>query len=114
MIQDMGGILEQAAFFQKIKERIPAHLSMVDELEDLLKISTDSAYRRIRGEKELSFSELQKIALHFNISADLALNSTTGDEIYFKYKPIDEEKFNLFDYTANAYQIVKKFADSGN
>ncbi len=110
----MAGILEQAAFFQKIRERIPSHLSMVDELEDLLSISTDSAYRRIRGEKELSFSELQKIALHFNVSADLALNSTTGDEIYFKYKPIDEEKFNLLDYTTNAYQIVKKFADSGN
>ncbi len=41
----------QQVFFQHIKSNLADHLSMVDEVAELLNISNDSAYRRIRGEK---------------------------------------------------------------
>lgn len=47
----MGSIELQQHFFDHIKERLPTHLSLVDEVAELLSISNDSAYRRIRGEK---------------------------------------------------------------
>ena len=39
----------QLLFFQHLKSKMPAHLSMVEEVAELLGISIDSAYRRIRG-----------------------------------------------------------------
>lgn len=60
----------QVSLFQHIKSKQPAHLSLVDEVADVLQISTDSAYRRIRGEKPVSLEEVQKLAIHFKISLD--------------------------------------------
>jgi hypothetical protein len=45
-------------------------LSIVDEVASLLEISNDSAYRRMRGDKPLSFEEVQKLCVHFSISLD--------------------------------------------
>jgi hypothetical protein len=60
----------QALFFQHIKTLLPAHISLVDAIADLLDISVDSAYRRIRSEKSVSLEELQKLAVHFKVSMD--------------------------------------------
>lgn len=64
----------QQALFQHLKTHLPAHLTLVDEVADLLEISPDSAYRRIRGEKSLSLEELQKLCMHFKLSVDQLLH----------------------------------------
>lgn len=64
----------QQTLFQHLKNQLPAHLSLVDEVADLLGISSDSAYRRIRGEKSISLEELQKLCTHFKLSVDQVLN----------------------------------------
>jgi hypothetical protein len=74
--------LIQKKLFQYIKDRLPAHLSLVDELCELLNISYDSAYRRIRGEKPLSLDELQKLSTHYRISID-ALFNVQSDAVVF-------------------------------
>ena len=63
----------QIELFSHIKSLLPSHLAMVDALADLLKISYDSVYRRIRGEKPISLNELKVICEHFNISLDQVL-----------------------------------------
>ena len=60
----------QQLLFQQIKVKIPENLSFVHEIAELLEISYDSAYRRIRGEKELSLEELVKLGVRFEISLD--------------------------------------------
>jgi hypothetical protein len=60
----------QVLFFQQLKTQLPPHLSMVDEIAGLLGISTDSAYRRIRGEKPIDLEEAQKLCVHFKVSLD--------------------------------------------
>ena len=65
---DQPGV--QQIFFQHIKSNLAAHLSLVDEVADLLNISNDSAYRRIRGEKPLTFEEMSKLCVHYKISLD--------------------------------------------
>ncbi len=66
-------------FFQHLKNAIPHYTSLVDEIAELLDISMDSAYRRIRGEKLLDFQELEVLAKKFNVSIDkfFSLNSNT-------------------------------------
>ena len=60
----------QYRFFQKIKEKLPLNISLVVAVAEILDISNDSAYRRIRCEKQLSLEELQKLSKQFKISLD--------------------------------------------
>jgi hypothetical protein len=66
----MNSSLFQAQFFQTLKSAIPPYASLVDEVAETLNLSTDSAYRRIRGEKLLDFEELRTLCQRFNVSLD--------------------------------------------
>jgi hypothetical protein len=72
----------QVSFFNHVKTLLPSHLSLVDEVADLLNISNDSAYRRIRGEKPISLEEMQKLATRFKISLDQFLHLQTDSFIF--------------------------------
>ena len=64
----------QLRFFQHIKSALPPNVSFVDEIAELLEISNDSAYRRIRADKPISFEELQKLCVKYKVSLDQFLN----------------------------------------
>ena len=72
----------QQLFFQHLKGKLPAHVSMVDEVAAFLNISTDSAYRRIRGDKAISFPELQKLCIQYKISLDSFLHLQSDSFIF--------------------------------
>ncbi|MEO5889566.1 MAG: helix-turn-helix transcriptional regulator [Ferruginibacter sp.] len=84
----------QQLFFKHIKSKLASHLSLVDEIAELLNISNDSAYRRIRGEKSVSFEELQKLCGHFKISLDSFLHLQSDSFIFNgKLKSAAENSF---------------------
>ena len=87
----------QQSFFQTIKNSLPAHLSLVDEVATILNISNDSAYRRIRNEKSISFEEIKILAAHFKISVDHILNLQT-DTGSFSGRYITPENFDFSTY----------------
>ena len=72
----------QVLFFQQIKTLLPAHLSVADEVAKLLNISVDSAYRRIRGEKPITFNDIQTLSVKYKISIDLLLYHQTNGVIF--------------------------------
>ncbi len=72
----------QQNFFDQLKQKLPAHLSLVDEVAELLNISPDSAYRRIRGEKMLAFDEVQKLCTQYNLSIDHLLQLKNDNFIF--------------------------------
>ena len=90
----------QQLFFQQIKAQLPANISFADEIADRLSLSNDSAYRRIRGEKELSLSEFMSLCAHYKLSADqfLSNNETTT---LFSSLWIDHSGFNFEKYLAD-------------
>lgn len=63
----------QQQLFTHLKNSLPPHISLADELGNLLDISADSVYRRIRGEKPLTLTELKTICEHFKLSVDQLL-----------------------------------------
>lgn len=75
----------QTQFFQLIKGAIPPYASLVDEISEVLNVSMDSAYRRIRGEKQLDFEEIRLLCLKFNISID-RIFSQDSNSILFQGK----------------------------
>lgn len=72
----------QQVLFKQVKERLPQHLSLPEELASLLGISADSAYRRIRGEKALDLGELALIGQRFGISLDGLLGQQHGNFVF--------------------------------
>jgi hypothetical protein len=91
----------QKHLFDKIGSQIPDQYRLADVVEDLLGVSTDSAYRRIRGEKDLSFTELQKLCRHFHFSVDELLNEKAegGQGAFFQYTSVnmaDRESYILY------------------
>ena len=93
----MESIELQQLFFQHIKSRLPAHLALVDEVAELLDISNDSAYRRIRGEKALSFEDVQKLCRKFRISLDHVMNIDSNSTVFFG-SWVDKESFDFEKY----------------
>ena len=91
------GFLEiQGRLMQKLKDLLPPHLSLAQELPEILGISTDSAYRRIRCESALSIDEVEKICKQFKISFD-SLIKQESNAASFNYSPI-REKADLIRY----------------
>lgn len=84
----------QQLFFQHIKALLPSHLAMVDEVADVLNISNDSAYRRIRGEKAIALEEIKKLCIHFKISLDQFLH-LSSDSVLFTGKLADKSNFSF-------------------
>lgn len=88
---------KQQSLFALIRSKLPAHLSLVDEIAELLNISNDSAYRRIRGEKPIGLDEIQVLCNEYKISLDQILQIQTNTA-NFSYDKVDHlgQGFNKF------------------
>lgn len=91
-----GGELQQQ-IFTAIKSRAGENLLMADEVAKLLDISTDSAYRRIRGEKTISLDELYILCTHYKISLDKLMNVQNG-AFLFEGNFLDNKNFRFDSY----------------
>src|SRR5204862_5030415 len=72
----------QEFLFQRIKEILPPHASLVDTVAEILHLSSDSAYRRIRGETPLVLGEARDLCRHFKLSLDHMLNVKSGATLF--------------------------------
>src|SRR5882757_9146350 len=96
----MEFIQTQQLFFHAIKTKLPAHLSFVDEIAELLNISNDSAYRRIRGEKPMALDEIYLLCNKYHISLDKLLQIQTNTVI-FSGNMVNTGSFGFVDYLAD-------------
>ena len=95
----------QSQLFQRVRDQLPDHVSLVEEVAEILEISNDSAYRRIRGEKSISIHEVQKLAKVFNLSVD-DLTGSQLDSITFKTNFLDGSNYSFTDWLGNLLQFT--------
>ncbi len=87
----------QVQFFQHLRALVPPYKSLVDEISDILEISNDSAYRRIRGEKLIDLDEIKKISQFFNVSLDQIFNLQSNALLFHgKLNAYGENSFELW------------------
>jgi hypothetical protein len=84
----------QKQFLQKIEDLISKETSLVFELSELLGISTDSVYRRMRAETMMTLDEIIKVCNHYNVSFD-AFSKTESGMVTFRYS-VPEPTFESF------------------
>ena len=87
----------QPLFLEQVKSKLPPNVSFPDELAEVLNISRDSAYRRIRGETILSLEEVRTICNHYRLSLD-SLLAPTQDSISFNHRAINSDAFSFGEW----------------
>lgn len=101
----------QLKFFENLKQTVPPNVSLANDIADLLEISADGAYRRMRGESILSLDEMVKLCKHYRISSDfLAGTNDTTATFHFQKMISDENGFG--DYIKNILADLQKIKAS--
>jgi hypothetical protein len=98
----------QQIFFQQIRNQIPDNLSFVHEIAGLLEISYDSAYRRIRGEKELTLDEMLKLGQRYGVSLD-AIFHQRGNNVVFRHFGLQATSRDITEWLSIVY---KNYSDA--
>ena len=101
----------QKVFFEIAKSKLQPNYRLADVVSEVLNVGSDSAYRRIRGEKELSLNELTVLSKRFDISLDSIINYESSN-IMFKYTPLDLNDMNNYysymDDLSNLFETISK------
>ncbi len=103
----------QQQLFNYLKTILPPHISMADEIGELLHISADSVYRRIRGEKPISLNELKIICDKYRLSLDQLLQLDT-DTVIFNATDLRKDNFPFGDILDNMSRQLKHFSSFGS
>ena len=101
----------QHSIFQQIKRSIPSSHSFIHEIAELLSISYDSAYRRVRGEKELTIDDLYKLATRYNLSIDSIFNVQSRN-VTFNCVSLDSETFKVKDWLRLVLENIKNISSA--
>ena len=101
----------QQLFLDQMKKKLPSHLSLADEMAELLNISRDSAYRRIRGETILSLDEVGILARKFGLSLDSMLASV-NNMVSFQCIKEDQIEESLGRWLQSIITYLEMFAHS--
>lgn len=96
----------QDFLFQRIREILPAHISLVDAISEILHVSNDSAYRRIRGETYLVLEEARLICDHYHLSLDQMFNLQSGS-VLFQTVRIHNKNFPFENYLQGMLQQIQ-------
>jgi hypothetical protein len=87
----------QAKLFEFIKQSLNEDESIGIVLSDVLSLSTDAVYRRMRLETLMTIEEVRKLCIHFNISFDALIEMKSGNAL-FTYLQLNEGNFTIEKY----------------
>ncbi len=90
----------QQQLFKAIKSKMSESSTAVEEIAKLLGISSDSAYRRMRGDKTLTIDELQLLCSHYQVSLDQFMN-VQAKGIVFQGQYMDKSNFRFEEYVTS-------------
>lgn len=97
----------QIAFLLQVKKEAKSSLLFTEELADLLAVSKNSAYRRIKGETTMSIDEVIIVSQHYGVpfSTHTIFSNETA---IFNYPVLSENEENFKTYLSNVLKIVKE------
>ncbi len=103
----------QEFLFERIRELLPANISLVDKVAEILHISNDSSYRRIRGETPLVLDEAGMLCSYFNLSLDQLLR-INSQSILFEHSRLDVHNNGYEKFLKNLLDRVKQMNTISN
>jgi transcriptional regulator with XRE-family HTH domain len=101
----------QVRFLQQVRQLAKGVFSFADELAEVLQVSPDSVYRRLRGETALTVDELLKICRHYHLSPDV-LTQTESGVVNFQYQLLQSQE-DFFQYFCSFRDQLRQLAKAG-
>lgn len=95
----------QERFIENLR-RVAPNKSLADEIADVLQISNDSAYRRIRCETAITIDEVVTLCQHFRVSPEILTEKTPGT-VTFSYKSLTSDTIDLDSYLKSIIQDLE-------
>lgn len=96
----------QEFLFQRIKEMLPPTASLTDTVSEILHVSNDSAYRRIRNETPLVLEEAKELCERFHLSLDQVLHIKTNS-ILFENIRINNQTYSYEKYLSDLIRLTQ-------
>jgi len=103
----------QLDFMQRLRDMLPGHYSLADQLSEILQISQDSAYRRIRGETAMSIDEAITLCNHYKIPIAYFTDEIKG-LVNFKYVVIEGSHSSFIKHVDFIYQKADELLNHDN
>lgn len=103
----------QEFLFQRIKEKLAPGEALAEKVAELLHLSPDSAYRRIRGETPLILEEASLLSQVFGISLD-QVSTTRSNSVIFQPVQLNPVDYSFEKYLADIHQTLKQLQHAGN
>ena len=101
----MNGSMQEY-LFRRIREKLPIESSLADVVAELLHVSNDSAYSRIRGETPLVLDEAQILCEAFSISLDQTLNNKENSVTFTAFN-LNNENYSFKSYLRDILHNLK-------
>lgn len=95
----------QSCLLEQIGKLLPSSISLVDELVDVLNISVDSAYRRLKGETALNINEIELLLKKYKVSFD-SLFTLDRNTVTFDFGAMNTEQ-NFKNYLLSIMDDLK-------
>jgi hypothetical protein len=102
----------QQLFLETIKSTLPAYQNFSQSVAEVLDISVNEAYKKIRGNSALSLQQVIKLADTFNVP--FTYRPTQLPTVTFDYMSIDRETPNMLQYLQDLLANLKAIERSKN
>ncbi len=87
----------QIRLMEILRMQTPKNVSLAHRLSQILNVSADGAYRRIRGETALTLDEAVLVCRHFEVPLE-ALNELISHIVSFRYHPSGKDEEGFFKF----------------
>jgi transcriptional regulator with XRE-family HTH domain len=104
----------QKQLFEKLRPLIPKNKTLAEYLADLLYLSNDSIYRRLRGETQVSLQELKTICQHFGLSADTLINLRKENQITCDVGQVGKSSNGFLDFLGGLNMELERLKQYAN
>ncbi len=103
----------QQLLFNSIKDTFLNGEKLSDIIQMDLSISSDAAYRRIRGDVPLTIYETKILTEKYELSFD-NIGDFKTDKVIFDYKPLSNIEFNFAGYLTNLRDTLRRVKSKEN
>lgn len=91
-------------YVRKVLDAIPANIKPVDYLMDILNISRESVYRRIKCKVPFTYDEMVKLSSKLSFSIDEVIPLTVNNRAVFSYQEHSNNPLNFFQMVLKGYE----------
>lgn len=100
---------QQALFFQAIRASLPEYQNLALSVAEELGISTNEAYKKIRGDSNLTFQQIIKLSDCFDVP--FLYNPKQSLSVTFSYLSVNED-LDMIGYLRNLLDNIKAIKNS--